>query len=170
MRRILAAFPLILFAGGISANTSAPNCTGVPQILPSAPGMGLGVAQELYSYSSDLGAPTGVLAQAYDQSLSVEQVLLRIRIEACRVAMAAPAPTPANPDDPAVYRPQTAHDNTPWRFNMTQNGKRMTADEFDAWMRARGVRIATGRPAQTASQADASSAQGGQQTKGNQSH
>ena len=24
---------------------------------------------------------------------------------------------------------------------MTQNGKRMTADEFDAWMKARGVRV-----------------------------
>ena len=43
--------------------------------------------------------------------------------------------------DPAAYKPQTAFDNTPWRFNMTQNGKRMTADEFDAWMKARGVRV-----------------------------
>ena len=24
---------------------------------------------------------------------------------------------------------------------MTQNGKRMTADEFDAWMKSRGVRV-----------------------------
>jgi hypothetical protein len=24
------------------------------------------------------------------------------------------------------------------RFNMTQNGKRMTADDFDAWMKANG--------------------------------
>ncbi len=30
------------------------------------------------------------------------------------------------------------------RFNMTQNGKRMTADEFDAWMKANGVRVVKG--------------------------
>lgn len=30
---------------------------------------------------------------------------------------------------------------TPWRFDMTQGGKRMTAEEFDAWMKARGVRV-----------------------------
>jgi uncharacterized NAD-dependent epimerase/dehydratase family protein len=27
---------------------------------------------------------------------------------------------------------------------MSQNGKRMTAEEFDAWMKARGVRVAKG--------------------------
>ena len=27
---------------------------------------------------------------------------------------------------------------------MNQNGKRMTAEEFDAWMKARGVRVAKG--------------------------
>ena len=48
--------------------------------------------------------------------------------------------------DPATYKPKTAHDNTPWRFDMSQNGKRMTAEEFDAWMKARGVRVAKGAP------------------------
>lgn len=33
------------------------------------------------------------------------------------------------------------------RFYMTQNGKRMTADDFDSWMKSRGVRIAGGKPA-----------------------
>ncbi|MDO4708686.1 MAG: septal ring lytic transglycosylase RlpA family protein [Pseudomonadota bacterium] len=32
------------------------------------------------------------------------------------------------------------------RFDMQQNGRPMTADEFDAWMRARQIRIATGVP------------------------
>lgn len=31
-----------------------------------------------------------------------------------------------------------------YRFLMTRNGKRMSADDFDAWMKARGVRIARG--------------------------
>lgn len=47
----------------------------------------------------------------------------------------------------ADYKPRTEHDNTPYRFNMEQDGKRMSADEFDAWMKARGVRVAKGAPA-----------------------
>jgi hypothetical protein len=37
-----------------------------------------------------------------------------------------------------------------YRFDMSQNGKRMTADEFDAWMKANGIRIAKGNPADSA--------------------
>ena len=40
-----------------------------------------------------------------------------------------------------------ANDGTAYRFDMTQNGRRMTAAEFDAWMKARGIRVATGKPA-----------------------
>jgi hypothetical protein len=36
------------------------------------------------------------------------------------------------------------------RFNMTQNGKKMTADDFDAWMKKNGYRVATGAPAKPA--------------------
>jgi len=39
-------------------------------------------------------------------------------------------------DDPLAYR-----------FDMQQGGRSMSADEFDAWMKARGIRIAKGRPA-----------------------
>ena len=45
---------------------------------------------------------------------------------------------------PAVVAPATGQDAN--RFEMTRNGKRMTADDFDAWMKARGIRIAEGRP------------------------
>ena len=57
-----------------------------------------------------------------------------------------PAPGSVSPDDPAAYKPRTEFDNTPWRFNMSQNGKKMTADEFSAWMKASGVRVARGAP------------------------
>lgn len=167
MRLFLIAFPLLLAAGEVSANSAAPNCIGVPQVLPQAPGAATTVAQELYSQATDLGAPSGVLSQAYDQSFSVDQVLLRMKIEACRVATALPAPAPVNPNDPAAYQPKTVHDNTPWRFDMTQNGRRMTADEFDAWMKARGVRIATGRPQSAPAQTEAVEAQGEQQAPAN---
>jgi hypothetical protein len=103
------------------------------------------LAAELASPSYMLGAQSGVLAHAYDESQSVDQVLLRLRIEGCRaVAKAMPAPTAIDPNDPSVYKPKTEFDNTPWRFDMSQNGKRMTAEEFDAWMKARGVRVARG--------------------------
>lgn len=38
-----------------------------------------------------------------------------------------------------------------YRFDMSRNGRRMTADEFDAWMKANGIRIAKGAPAGKAS-------------------
>lgn len=37
--------------------------------------------------------------------------------------------------------------DTGYRFDMRQNGKVMSADEFDAWMKSRRVRVATGKPA-----------------------
>jgi rare lipoprotein A len=36
--------------------------------------------------------------------------------------------------------------NTDWRFDMRQDGRTMSADEFDAWMLSRRARVATGRP------------------------
>jgi hypothetical protein len=103
------------------------------------------IAAELATAANPLGTPGSVLAQAYDESQSLDQVLLRIRIEACRdVAIVTPAPSALDPNDPAAYKPRTEFDNTPWRFNMSQNGKNMTADEFSAWMKSRGVRVARG--------------------------
>ena len=88
-----------------------------------------------------------MLSQAYDAALSVDSVLLRRQLAACYdVANAAPAPGVVGPDNPAAYKPKTQYDNTPWRFNMSQNGKKMTADEFAAWMEARGVHVAKGAP------------------------
>jgi hypothetical protein len=56
--------------------------------------------------------------------------------------------TPAlKANDPAAYKPKTQFDNSPWRFDMNQGGKRMTADEFDAWMKSRGVRVVKAKPA-----------------------
>jgi rare lipoprotein A len=36
--------------------------------------------------------------------------------------------------------------NTDWRFDMRQDGRTMSADEFDAWMLSRRARVATGKP------------------------
>ena len=143
--RALMSLVLLSLAGMAQAQSTA-NCAGVPQALPINPTVLPALAPELAAPSHQLGAPTGVLAQAFDESLTVDNVLLRLRIENCRsVANALPAASPANGIiDPATYKPKTQFDNTPWRFDMNQNGKRMTAEEFDAWMKARGVRVAKG--------------------------
>ncbi len=64
--------------------------------------------------------------------------------ERLRQPVAAPASTAA-PATGTAYVPKTQHDNSPWRFDMNQNGRRMTATEFDAWMKAKGIRVATGK-------------------------
>jgi outer membrane lipoprotein-sorting protein len=37
-----------------------------------------------------------------------------------------------------------------YRFDMTQRGKKMSADDFEAWMKANGLRIAKGPDSKTA--------------------
>lgn len=132
---------------------AAVNCaaTSVPQAAPLRPTVIAPVSSELAASSYQLGTQVSVLSQAYDESQSADQVLLRLRIEGCQdVAKAMPAPSAIKPDDPAAYKPKTQFDNTPWRFDMSQNGKRMTADEFSAWMQSRGVRVAKGAAAAAA--------------------
>jgi hypothetical protein len=46
----------------------------------------------------------------------------------------------APPSAPVVKTPAGKSN----RFEMTQNGRRMSAGDFDAWMKARGIRIAKG--------------------------
>ncbi|MGX5729788.1 hypothetical protein ACWKWK_04540 [Pseudoxanthomonas beigongshangi] len=151
MRHLLLAGLAGLVA--IPAANAAQNCSGslVPPPLPVRPTVLEPVASEFTPTVSQLGAPSGVLTQALDEAMSVDRVLMRLRIEGCQnVAKAMPAPAAtANANDPSGYKPKTQFDNTPWRFDMNQNGKRMTAEEFDAWMKARGVRVAKGAGAAT---------------------
>ncbi|MBB3842686.1 hypothetical protein [Xanthomonas arboricola] len=133
----------------IPAAYAAPNCAGstVSQPLPLPATVIAPAAAEFYTRSVQLGMPTGVLAQPYTTEQSVDRVLLRLRVEGCQdLAKVIPPGGTVNPNDPAAYKATTAFDNTPWRFDMSQNGKRMTAEEFDAWMKARGVRVVKARP------------------------
>ena len=154
MKRALAATMLFTLAGIAHAQSS--NCsTLAPAALPVQPTVVPAIAPEFTAPSHQLGAPTGVLAQAFDESQSIENVLFRIKLEGCKpLANALPAVKPADGViDPSTYKPQTQFDNTPWRFDMNQNGKRMTAEEFDQWMKARGVRVARGGSAPAAAPA-----------------
>lgn len=103
------------------------------------------LAPELAAPSYRLGS-SAVLSRAYDEAQSAEQVVLRLEIEKCQnIAMATPAAGAVSANDPAAYVKQTEFDNTPYRFNMTQGGKRMTADDFDAWIKANGYTVGSRR-------------------------
>ncbi|MFT3805986.1 hypothetical protein [Arenimonas sp.] len=92
-------------------------------------------------------------ATAVECALTAQFVIERARRQA---AMPTPAPVQGSAGvDPNTYVPKTQFDNTPWRFDMNQNGKRMTAEEFDAWMKAKGIRVAKGKPADAAPAATA---------------
>ncbi|MFT4248339.1 MAG: hypothetical protein QM581_09910 [Pseudomonas sp.] len=141
----------------IPAAHAATDCGGgvIAQPLPLPATVVAPAAAEFYARSVQLGGPSGVLSQPYDNDQSVDRVLLRLRVEGCQdVSKAMPAAGAVNPNDPAAYKAQTAFDNTPWRFDMSQNGKRMTAEEFDAWMKSRGVRVVKARPAAAAESAE----------------
>ena len=148
---------LMVVPGFAYAAVDCSSATNVPQAAPIRPTVIAPVSNELAASAYQLGTQVSVLSQAYDESQSVDQVLLRLRIEGCQnVAKAIPAPSAIDPNDPAAYKPKTEFDNTPWRFDMSQNGKRMTADEFSAWMESRGVRVAKGAaPAAPAASAPA---------------
>ncbi len=131
----LLALPVVAHAGGDACQGSLASVTPIRHAVVEP------VAMEFAPATTQLGGASGVLAQSFDEALSVDNVLARIRIDGCRAMAKSVAQRGAGAIDPAAYKPQTAFDNTPWRFNMTQNGKRMTADEFDAWMKSRGVRV-----------------------------
>ncbi|HZH43646.1 MAG TPA: hypothetical protein VEY50_06155 [Lysobacter sp.] len=143
MRRLVLAIALCAAIGIAQAQTA--QCAALAA-QAAAPQGSIPVAPELAMPAAS-AAGGGVLAQAYDDALSVDQVLLRLRLQGCaNVASALPARPGAAPlgSGAAGYTPRTQYDNAPWRFDMSQGGKRMTADEFDAWMKARGVRVAKG--------------------------
>jgi len=155
---LAAALGLALVPTAYAAVDCSATATAVaPLPLPAtaiAP-----VANELYIRNVQLGMPAGVLTSNFDQQQSLDRVLQRLRIDGCQnIAKAMPGAPAVKPNDPAAYKPQTEFDNTPWRFDMSQNGKRMTAEEFDAWMKAKGVRVVKARPAPAAAAAPAPAA------------
>ena len=121
----------------------------MPRFGAAAIGMALslfvGAAQA--APAAELSGP--LASNSLAAPLSANAYLERLRQPAASVPPAA---------GQAGYVPRTSHDNSPYRFNMTQNGRRMTAEEFDAWMKARGIRVATGKAAGSAPAAAAPAA------------
>ncbi|WP_222565634.1 hypothetical protein [Novilysobacter antarcticus] len=167
MLRAAIVLVLLSSAGLANAQTAACGSLAAPAI-PMQRTVIVPVASEFRTPGRQLGAPSGVLSQALSESLSAEQVLFRKQLEGCAtVASIAPVVSPGSlpaatvapaavgttdattgvptSADPAAYKPRTEFDNTPWRFSMSQNGQRMTADAFDEWMKAKGLQVVGGK-------------------------
>jgi len=111
----------------------------VPQPLPLRPTALPPLSAELPNSNRQLGAPDGVLDYASNEAQAVDRVLLRLRLEGCQ-----------NVSKAAAYVPRTKWDNTPYRFSAGGNGKKFSAADFDAWMKANGIHVTTTGTARTA--------------------
>ena len=137
MRQLPILVVAILAALSASRTFAAPDCSSkyVPQPLPLRATALPPLSAELPASGRQLGSPDGVLAYSSNEAQSVDRVLARLRFEGCPQASAA-----------AAYVPKTKWDNTPYRFNAGGNGKKFTADDFDAWMKANGIHVSKGAP------------------------
>ncbi len=136
--RLFAIATVSLFAAfAVASALAAPDCSSktILQPLPLRATMLPPLSVELQGNPHALGTPDGVLAYAGGEAQSVDRVLARLHTEACR-------PTATT----AAYVPKTKWDNTPYRYNAGGNGKKFTADDFDAWMKANGIHVSKGAP------------------------
>lgn len=127
---LLAAAGLIL-SSGAAANVCEGTSSGLTRSLHVA---AWAAGDETQASAAHL------LGTSPAEALSLNAVLLRRQLGACGPS-----------DDFAGYVPKTQHDNTPWRFN-ADSGRGLSAAEFDAWMKSRGVRVARGRSEQPAAE------------------
>jgi rare lipoprotein A len=75
---------------------------------------------------------------------AMDKLVDALPIASAQASERAPSTTAATNTPPAIAASQPS--NRDYRFDMRQDGRTMTADEFDAWMQSRRVRVATGQP------------------------
>lgn len=88
--------------------------------------------------------------------------VVALALSACASAPAPVAQAPVEPKvvEVAAQQPTAERDvHGAYRFNMSEGGKKMSADEFDAWMKANGIRVARGNAAPAAEPAKAEAAE-----------
>jgi hypothetical protein len=113
--------------------------------LPCLLFCGLVAAKEAPSLEARNGADSLLMATAFDATHAERPLVGRSgTMEAAKKKTTKPL---AKTGAKAAPVPAAQPTDTSKRFNMTQNGKRMTADDFDAWMKKNGYRVATGAPA-----------------------
>ncbi|WP_133000367.1 septal ring lytic transglycosylase RlpA family protein [Luteimonas arsenica] len=113
--------------------------TGKPQAMPPS-GMdglvaGLPASGQAVATAAPAAAP--VAAAAMSQAVA-------LRADTPQAAPASTSAAGSAPASGAAPAPAGASSGD-WRFDMHQDGRAMTADEFDAWMKSRRARVATGR-------------------------
>ncbi|MEO5962797.1 MAG: septal ring lytic transglycosylase RlpA family protein [Thermomonas sp.] len=89
---------------------------------------------EVRALTSEDVATTLASAQPRAEATAMDRLVDRLP-----EALAAAGPVAAAPIKPDAGSKQ-------YRFDMRQDGRVMQADEFDAWMKSRRVRVATGKP------------------------
>lgn len=125
--------------------------------LPCLLVSGLVAAKEAPALNTRQGADGVLMAAALDASSTKEQPLIQA---GDRQLEAAKRKTPAKKTVAQPAAPAAQPTDTSKRFNMTQDGKKMTADDFDAWMKKNGYRVATGAPAKSPAPAEEPAKQG----------
>lgn len=126
---------LAMAIAGPGAALASCEIESVRQALPVRDAGIAPISSELAGGPRTPGFVAGVFAPSASEALALDLVLLRQRLSGCVI------------DEFAGYAPRTEFDNTPWRFNAGGDGRNFDADEFDAWMKQRGVRIAKGKTA-----------------------
>lgn len=116
----------------VDADTRVASIDASSRVMPQAPPIGTALP---------LAAAPVTTAPAYT---AIDTLIAALPIGAAAAAERKPT---ASPSAASGNRPPPAT-STDYRFDMRQDGKAMTAAEFDAWMRARRVRVATGQPGQ----------------------
>ena len=119
MRKILVALPCLLFSGVL-------------------------LAKEAPKLDTHRGADGVLMTAAFDASHAKAAAAIRMNgtVEAAQSKKKKGKTAAKRPAAPATTMAPESK-----RFNMTQDGKKMTADDFDAWMKKNGYRVATGAPA-----------------------
>ncbi|MGV8943500.1 septal ring lytic transglycosylase RlpA family protein [Thermomonas sp.] len=87
---------------------------------------------EVRALTADDGNATLAIKQPPAEATAMDRLVRKLP-----EALAAAGPVAAAPAKPV---------DTQYRFDMRQDGRVMQAEEFDAWMKSRRVRVATGKP------------------------
>ncbi|HHW4681536.1 MAG TPA: hypothetical protein ACQGQX_08625 [Xylella taiwanensis] len=146
LRFATAGFLYLLLTSVLEASTphysvNTPFNQSVPATVVTS------VNTVFYNPNTALGIPSRVLSQTYNSEYLMAPVFLHLRVNSHQSIAKAPSIESAvKLNNNTDYKQQTIYDNTPWRFNMSQEGKPMTANEFDAWMKARGVHVIPSQP------------------------
>lgn len=85
------------------------------------------------------------------QPSALDRIVAALPIASAHAGERPPVPATTSPatTSPATKPPANEAKPAPggpWRFDMRQDGRTMTADEFEAWMKSRQVQVATGKP------------------------